>query len=330
LGAYVRNPEVDRAGTATGVGHEPAITLRSYAESDVPAVAAFFTAAHRIDHTIQQVSETSWRYFASLPFNRDARDFMVVEQDGEIVAILTSTILEEPGRADAIRHFRIVVHPEYRKRGIGTALLGVVERDREGAEARIIQCNCPDSWEPGMRFLERHGFTAVEIDFQMERPDGEIPVAGPPEGITLRPYAGACDHADWARIHNDAYSDLISFAHRDAESIGAFAGEQGFGLWLAGEAGETVGFCHFNHEGESDGVIESLAVLHRARGRGIGRALITAAMHTLRDRGRHTISLNVLSDNAPALALYRSLGFEVTGRTSRYRHCPDATGGNAR
>ena len=45
------------------------------------------------------------------------------------------------------------------------------------------------------------------------------------------------------------------------------------------------------------------------RGRGIGRALMTQAMHACAMAGARRMMLRVESSNAPALALYRSLGF---------------------
>ena len=45
------------------------------------------------------------------------------------------------------------------------------------------------------------------------------------------------------------------------------------------------------------------------RGSGLGRALVQAAIERARERGCRRIELDVDEANAPALALYRSLGF---------------------
>ena len=47
------------------------------------------------------------------------------------------------------------------------------------------------------------------------------------------------------------------------------------------------------------------------RGRGLGRALALLGLHHLRAEGMRTCTLFVEADNAPALALYRSLGFST-------------------
>ncbi|MFI1070114.1 GNAT family N-acetyltransferase [Streptomyces puniciscabiei] len=59
--------------------------------------------------------------------------------------------------------------------------------------------------------------------------------------------------------------------------------------------------------------IQGLAVAAQARGRGLGRALIRAAVEEARGRGARRLTLRVLGHNAPARALYASEGFAVEG-----------------
>ncbi|MEU9985574.1 GNAT family N-acetyltransferase [Streptomyces sp. NPDC048045] len=59
--------------------------------------------------------------------------------------------------------------------------------------------------------------------------------------------------------------------------------------------------------------IQGLAVADEARGKGVGRALIRAAVEEARGRGARRITLRVLGHNAPARRLYESEGFKVEG-----------------
>jgi ribosomal protein S18 acetylase RimI-like enzyme len=52
-----------------------------------------------------------------------------------------------------------------------------------------------------------------------------------------------------------------------------------------------------------------LAAAHR--GRGLGRRLLDAAIEAAAERGARKIELEVFSDNAPAIGLYRSAGFGI-------------------
>ncbi|MEU1176316.1 GNAT family N-acetyltransferase [Streptomyces sp. NPDC005820] len=59
--------------------------------------------------------------------------------------------------------------------------------------------------------------------------------------------------------------------------------------------------------------IQGLAVSEEARGRGVGRALLRAAVEETRRQGARRITLRVLGHNAPARKLYESEGFAVEG-----------------
>ena len=61
------------------------------------------------------------------------------------------------------------------------------------------------------------------------------------------------------------------------------------------------------------------------QGRGLGRWLMRAAVDWARQAGVLHLELNVLADNARAVALYRSMGFEVAYRRERFLRRPDGT-----
>jgi ribosomal protein S18 acetylase RimI-like enzyme len=57
-----------------------------------------------------------------------------------------------------------------------------------------------------------------------------------------------------------------------------------------------------------------MAVAREWRGRGVGSALLAAAIEWARDRGLHKLSLGVFAHNTPAIELYRKFGFVEEGR----------------
>ncbi|MFJ5305830.1 GNAT family N-acetyltransferase [Streptomyces sp. NPDC088350] len=59
--------------------------------------------------------------------------------------------------------------------------------------------------------------------------------------------------------------------------------------------------------------IQGLAVAEEARGHGVGRALIRAAVEEARRRGARRLTLRVLGHNTPARRLYEAEGFAVEG-----------------
>lgn len=66
----------------------------------------------------------------------------------------------------------------------------------------------------------------------------------------------------------------------------------------------------------------NLAVSPDHRRKGIGQALVNALVEHLRQNKVIALLLEVRVSNAPAIALYESLGFEQVGRRPKYYHNP--------
>lgn len=79
--------------------------------------------------------------------------------------------------------------------------------------------------------------------------------------------------------------------------------------WVATLAGEVVAYCYVQAF-ELIGHVQNIVVAPGTRERGIGRALMQTAATWFREQGLTTWRLNVRADNAAALALYASLGFQ--------------------
>jgi L-amino acid N-acyltransferase YncA len=62
---------------------------------------------------------------------------------------------------------------------------------------------------------------------------------------------------------------------------------------------------------------ESVYVAERARGCGVGRALLEAAIQSARDGGLWTLQAGIFPDNAASLELHRRLGFREVGVRER-------------
>jgi GNAT superfamily N-acetyltransferase len=81
---------------------------------------------------------------------------------------------------------------------------------------------------------------------------------------------------------------------------------------LAGEGPDAVAQVRYRLSiwtGSEDCWIEDVYVADAARGQGLGRALVEAALERARARGCGRAELDVDVVNAPARALYGSLGF---------------------
>jgi L-amino acid N-acyltransferase YncA len=102
------------------------------------------------------------------------------------------------------------------------------------------------------------------------------------------------------------------------ERTALFARSAG-GSFVAVARGRIIGMLHV--EVSRYGFGEFAMLVERGwRGRGVGSALVRAAVDWARGRGLHKVCLEVFAHNAAAIALYRKSGFIEEGRrVKQYR-----------
>lgn len=229
------------------------------------------------------------------------------------------------------------VHPDWRRRGLGTALL----RWSEERQARVAATHPAgierrmESWagesEAGrMALLQRHGYQIARYDFEMERPNlDDIPELPLPEGIELRPALEEHLRRIWEtevevfRDHWGAIDDSeASFEQKRADP------RRDMSLWVvAWQGDEIVGqvLNRIDREANAElgmrrGWVSSVGVRRAWRRRGIARALVAVSLRVLRDAGMTTAGLGVDAENAHgAFGVYDSVGFAVSRTEMVYR-----------
>jgi GNAT superfamily N-acetyltransferase len=120
---------------------------------------------------------------------------------------------------------------------------------------------------------------------------------------------------DWQGRDAPAHADLRRGVDR---LIADPATEYLLGASDAGRRPEGVCQLRFRYglwHSAEDCWLEDLFVTDSARDRGVGRALVEAAIDRARGRGCRRVDLDAASDNQAALALYGRLGFSAETRS---------------
>ncbi|MBA4224597.1 GNAT family N-acetyltransferase [Bosea sp. (in: a-proteobacteria)] len=91
-----------------------------------------------------------------------------------------------------------------------------------------------------------------------------------------------------------------------------------------GRASEPCGFV-MSRIAADEGEILSIVVAGGKRRSGLGQALLCAHLAQLAARGTARLFLEVEEGNAPAIGLYRRLGFDTVGRREGYYPKPDGS-----
>jgi len=136
-----------------------------------------------------------------------------------------------------------------------------------------------------------------------------------PSGHELR----ACEFRDLAQV---GQIEKASFPERPYTRLDfayfLLVAREGF--IVASKDGAVVGYVIASSQGR-EGVIQSIAVSPESRGKGIGEALMRAAMAHLSGKSER-VRLLVDVNNERAVSLYRKLSFEETGRVVK-RYYPN-------
>ena len=221
------------------------------------------------------------------------------------------------------------VHPDVRRRGLGTALLGWnlararVRASREDPLVRVELASFSEDSEVGQRaLLGKAGFKAVRHFFLMRRQGlDDIPDAPLPDGIEIRPVL----EEQWRTIvaaENEAFRD--HWGHRE---MGESDFKRTFGraeldtsLWVVAWDGDEVAGVVQNwiwpEENERLGVkrgwLEHISVRRPWRRRGLARAITAASLVKYREVGLEEAMLGVDSENPNgALGLVRGAGLRA-------------------
>lgn len=157
-----------------------------------------------------------------------------------------------------------------------------------------------------------------------------LPASPPPEvrGVVVRAFEVGRDDAAWIAQNNAAFARHPTQSHMTSERLAARVAQgwfdpQGFLLFVDGD--RLVASCWTKvHEGEGGrvGEIYVISVAPEAQGRGLGRAAVLAGLAHLAGLGISVGELFVEDDNAPAIALYESIGFRTVSRVVELRFDP--------
>lgn len=257
-------------------------------------------------------------------------------------------VLHTPhGASDAARFGGdAAVHPDWRRRGIGTRLVTWLEdraRVRHAADPALsalkgeLLLDGKAGDEGLLRLAEKCGFAPSRWWFLMKQPlDGERPEPrSAPEGTRLVAYGTEYDEAT-RRAHNDAFRDHWDFAVLDradwstwVTGTGAFRGKLSR-LLVSGD--EVVAYLLAEEReaetaatGRRDCHVGYLGTRRDWRGKGAAPALLAELLSAARDAGYDTASLTVDTANpSGALGFYEQTGFVVDRETVTYARSLDA------
>jgi GNAT superfamily N-acetyltransferase len=316
------------------------LELRPYqGEPDLKAMVRVFNAANVEDRIEERISGEALRNWVEHPSPHfdPGGDIVLAVVDGEVVGYGWTSWVDT---TDGLREYatRGHMHPAWRRRRVGTALLrhnearlGQLAAGHDSERPRTHAAYAPERRPGAVALLLGAGYQPVRYFFDMVRPTlDDIVVPEPPAGLEVRPIAGReqvralfdadveafADHWGGFDASDASFESWLTDPDFDPSLfVVAFDGDQ-----IAGAVTNTINRHENEALGRARGLLDSVFTRRPWRGRGLAAALVARSLVLLRGRGMTSAWLGVDADNPTgALGVYKRAGFAVDLRSSEYR-----------
>lgn len=241
------------------------------------------------------------------------------DDDGELAGVAVLSLAGDAGSSPDSGVMELVVAPDCRGEGVGTALAEAVRAENFPGLKAWSHGNHPAAVDLAARF----GLKPVRELWRMRLTRSALEESAPepalPEGVTLRAFVPGQDEEAWLETNRAAFAHHPEQGSTTLADLRARMAEDWFdpeGFLLAERPG-VPGLLGFHwtkvHPAvgahPSIGEVYVVGVAPAAQGLGLGKALTVAGINHLHQRGLSAIMLYVDADNTAAVALYRTLGF---------------------
>ncbi len=311
-------------------------TVRPATLDDLSSTVALLNTCSLSTIGAREFTEDEFRVFWSTPgFDMQTSTRVVLSPEGEPVGYVDFWDLSDPPVHPWVWG---QVHPEWGRRGIGTAMMTwartraqeVISRVPEDVRVSMMAYTL-STHEPTKALFESLHLKAIRHSWRMVI-DLPNPPATPkwPQGITLRGYKHPQDAETVYRVEEDIFRDHWGFIEEPIESgfkqwLHHATGREDFDptLWtLAMDGDEIAGLLRCRPHDDSDpemGWVSVLGVCRPYRGCGLGLALLQHAFAEFHRRGRLRAGLGVDAENLTgATRLYEKAGMHIERQYSTY------------
>jgi len=323
----------------------PGLTFRGFhGEEDYPHMVSVYLAclqADKIEHTttVEQVTNDYRHLLNCDPY----QDMLFAEVAGQVVAY-SRVFWEQLSEGIRIYSSYGNVHPDWRRRGIGAAMLTYnqarlrqIARQHPQDGARFFQSWAADSEKGANALLETQGYQPARYELELVRDLSEpFPEALLPEGLEIRPVEK--EHI-WQIFHaaDEAFEDHWGYRPLTEKEYEGWMNDPNFRpeLWkVAWDGDQVAGSVQNFYIPEENqafnrkrGYTEGISTRRPWRRRGLASALIVESMRMFKEMGMTETAHGVDAQNTSgALRVYQRLGYRIFKQHTIYRKSMDRNG----
>jgi GNAT superfamily N-acetyltransferase len=318
----------------------PGLKFRPYrGEEDLPAILELSNLVSKYDQAEElDTLEELTNFYRHLKNCDPSRDVVIGEVGGEMIAYCRVWWVKEKA-GPYVYHLFGRIHPEWRGRGLGTALLRhnenrlrEVARDHDHPEDadKVFESWTISTTPWTTALLEKAGYQPARYFCEMVRPiDRVLPEAPLPEGLEIRPFEEAHNRAIFEAA-DEAFRDHWGYTESTEEDYQRFTEDPSRKphLWkVAWDGDQVAGMVrnvYFEEENEyynrQRGWTEDICVRRPWRRQGLATALIARSIEMFRSMGFEETALGVDTKNpSGALDLYEKMGYKEGKTWTAYR-----------
>lgn len=230
-----------------------------------------------------------------------------------------------------------MVQPDYRRQGVFKTLIELVIAEWKKRNSGSMLLLSDRKSNSGQKFIKRTGAQYKHSEYEMYlKEDNLEPLQRQLCGITFRKATNA-DAGEIARQNtiyfSDEFRDFKNTSNANEPGIVSAEAEtiipnedivlpeeeekRGMTMYLVEKDQQIIGKVHIQLTSRIGGIY-GLGVLPEHRGKGIGRAILMMAIEKLKEMNASEVMLQVATENANALNLYKSCGFVETSIMDYY------------
>ncbi|QIK62895.1 mycothiol synthase [Leucobacter viscericola] len=225
----------------------------------------------------------------------------------------------------------LVVHPEHRGRGIGSAALAelVARGSGSGGSGSLRAWSHGDN-PAADAILAKAGFAPVRSLFRMALDPALLPSDGrdplsltPPAGFALRNCRSGDTTAaeDWVRVNAAAFADHPEQGRMTVTDFDLITQEDWFDpadlFILAGPEGVAAGSTWIKTTPD-ESELYAIGIHPDHAGHGLGRYLLDVTLARMAQHRPERVTLYVDGDNTRAVKMYEAAGFTIDSRSQQW------------
>ncbi len=320
----------------------PGLGFRHFrGESDFPKMVKAIEASYDTDKVDQVFTvEDMTNSYAHLSNCDPYTDMIIAEMNGEVIGYSRGAWIIEEDSGNYLYYFGGFLVPEWRRKGIGSAILQWIEnRMREIAaghpadRTKYFQVFLSQFEIARTAMLEKNGYKPVRYFHEMVRPSlDDIPDFALPEGVQIRPVLPEHYRLIWD-ADVEAFRDHWGHSQPTEEDYQTWLNDKTIfqpHLWqvawdiatnqVAGQVRTFISQVENEKYNRKRGFTEFISVGRPWRKRGLARALIVRSLQAQKEQGMTESILNVDTENmSGATRVYENCGFRVVKTNKVYR-----------